>query len=235
MRLDKFLKDVGLGSRKEAKQLIKDKRIKIDNVVAIKSEINVDPSINKIYLDDNLIHYQKYYYFLLNKPKGYLSATTDNFQKTILDFFFEYDYLDLFPVGRLDKDTTGAILITNDGILAHQLISPKYHVDKVYIATLDKEVDEQIKDEFENGIILDKELTLPCKFEKLNSNTCRVTLHQGKYHQVKRMFEYFNYKVIDLHREKFAFLTLDGLKTGEFREISEEELEKLQNLASQKR
>ena len=179
MRLDKFLKDVGLGSRKEAKQLIKDKRIKIDNVVAIKSEINIDPSINKIYLDDNLIHYQKYYYFLLNKPKGYLSATTDNFQKTILDFFFEYDYLDLFPVGRLDKDTTGAILITNDGILAHQLISPKYHVDKVYIATLDKEVDEQIKDEFEKGIILDKELTLPCKFEKLNSNTCRVTLHQG--------------------------------------------------------
>lgn len=235
MRLDKFLKDCGLGSRKNVKQLIKNKRIKVDNIIVNKSELNINPFSNKVYLDDELIHYQEFYYFLLNKPKGYLSATTDNYQKTILDFFFEYDHLDLFPVGRLDKDTTGAIIITNDGTLAHQLISPKYHVDKVYIATLDKDVNENIKSEFARGIILDDELTLPCKFEKIDNNICKVTLHQGKYHQVKRMFEYFNYKVIDLHREKFAFLTIEDLNPGDFRPLSEEEIKNLKILTSKQK
>lgn len=230
MRLDKFISYCGYGTRKQVKDLIKEKRIIVNDTIINKINHNVNEKNDIVYIDGNKIHYQEYYYFLLYKPKGYLSATKDSKQKTILDFFSNYHYINLFPVGRLDKDTTGAIIITNDGILAHQLISPKYLVDKVYIATLDKEVDPNIKYEFENGILLDDELTLPCKFEVLSKNICKVTLHQGKYHQVKRMFEHFAYKVVDLHREKFAFLTLNNLSIGEFRELSSSEIEDLKSL-----
>ena len=230
MRLDKFLSTCGYGTRSQVKNLIKDKRITINNVLVTKANHILNESKDIVCIDGSEIHYQEFYYFLLHKPKGYLSATEDSRQKTILDFFYEYDYLDLFPVGRLDKDTTGAIMITNDGTLAHQLISPSYHVDKVYIATLDKDVDPSIKDEFENGIMLDHELTLPCKFEVIDKNVCKVTLHQGKYHQVKRMFEHFSYKVVELHREKFAFLTLDNIEVGHFRELTDTEVETLKSL-----
>lgn len=234
MRLDKFLKECGLGSRTEVKKLIKDKKILVNGSIAKNSDLNIDESNDLITFDSKIIKYQKYYYFLFNKPSGYLSATEDRNQPTILDFFSNYSHLDLFPVGRLDKDTTGVLIVTNDGELAHRLISPKYHVDKIYLATLDQEVDENIKEEFENGIILDGEKTLPSKFEKLSSNLCRVTLHQGKYHQVKRMFLHFNLKVIKLHREKFAFLTLEDLKEGQFRELTKEEVEKLKVITNSK-
>ena len=230
MRLDKFLKEVGLGSRNEVKKLIKEQRIKVNDVVVKKDGLIIDELNDLVSLDDTLLHYQKYYYFLLNKPKGFLSATSDPNQPTLLDFFSGYSHLDLFPVGRLDKDTTGVILITNDGEFAHRLISPKYQVDKVYIATLDKDLDMKIKDEFENGIILDQELTLPSKLEKLDSKVCKVTLHQGKYHQVKRMFEYFFYKVVELHRASFGGITLGDLQEGKFRELTEEEVTNLKKL-----
>lgn len=232
MRLDKYLKECGYGSRSEVKKIIKNKNILINDVIVTNSDYNVNLSFDIVKFKDEVIKYQKYYYFLLNKPGGYLSATSDNSQPTILDFFSDYSHLDLFPVGRLDKDTTGAIIITNDGELAHRLISPKYHVDKVYIATLDKNVDPSIKEEFESGIILDNEMTLPSKFEVISPNTCRVTLHQGKYHQVKRMFEYFNYKVISLHREKFAFLSLDNLQEGKFRLLNDEEINTLKSITN---
>lgn len=232
MRLDKYLKECGYGSRSEVKKIIKNKNILINDVIVTNSDYNVNLSFDIVKFKDEVIKYQKYYYFLLNKPGGYLSATSDNSQPTILDFFSDYSHLDLFPVGRLDKDTTGAIIITNDGELAHRLISPKYHVDKVYIATLDKDVDPSIKEEFESGIILDNEMTLPSKFEVISPNTCRVTLHQGKYHQVKRMFEYFNYKVVSLHREKFAFFSLDNLPEGKFRLLNDEEINTLKTLTN---
>jgi 16S rRNA pseudouridine516 synthase len=230
MRLDKFLANQGFGSRKDAKKFIKDKRIKINEVFAKKPEDNINPLVDEISIDDDVIEYKENYYFMLNKPKGYICATEDNFQNTVLELIPEYNYLKLFPVGRLDKDTTGLLLITTDGDFAHKLISPKRHVDKVYIATLDKDVDMKIKNEFESGIILDDELTLPAKIEQLESNVCKVTLHQGKYHQVKRMFEYFGYKVIELHREKFAFLTLGDLQEGEYRELTDEEVNHLKML-----
>ena len=234
MRLDKFLKETGYGTRNEVKKLIKEKRVKINSQIVLKSDLNIDPLIDQIYVDSSLVHYQQFYYFLLNKPKGYLSATEDSSSLTILDLFKDYDFLDLFPVGRLDKDTTGAIIATNDGALAHRLISPKYHVDKIYIATLDKEVNSSIKEEFESGIVLDNEKTLPSKFEKIGTNVCRVTLHQGKYHQVKRMFSYFGYNVIDLHREKFAFLDLKNLNEGNFRELTKKEVEQLKEMVKMK-
>jgi 16S rRNA pseudouridine516 synthase len=230
MRLDKFLANQGFGSRKDAKKFIKDKRIKINGVFAKKPEDNINPLVDEISIDDDVIEYKENYYFMLNKPKGYICATEDNFQNTVLELIPEYNYLKLFPVGRLDKDTTGLLLITTDGDFAHKLISPKRHVDKVYIATLDKDVDMKIKNEFESGIILDDELTLPAKIEQLESNVCKVTLHQGKYHQVKRMFEYFGYKVIELHREKFAFLTLGDLQEAEYRELTDEEVNHLKML-----
>jgi 16S rRNA pseudouridine516 synthase len=230
MRLDKYLANQGFGSRKDAKKLIKDKRIKINGVFAKKPEDNIDPKVDKISIDDEIIDYKENYYFVLYKPKGYISATEDNFQNTVLELIPEYNYLDIFPVGRLDKDTTGLLLLTTDGDLAHKLISPKKHVDKIYIATLNKNVDISIKEEFESGIILDDELTLPAKLEIIDSNVCKVTLHQGKYHQVKRMFEHFGYKVIELHREQFAFLTLDGLEEGEYRELTDEEIFQLKSL-----
>jgi 16S rRNA pseudouridine516 synthase len=230
MRLDKFLANQGFGSRKDAKKFIKDKRIKINGVFAKKPEDNINPLVDEISIDDDVIEYKDNYYFMLNKPKGYICATEDHFQNTVLELIPEYNYLKLFPVGRLDKDTTGLLLITTDRDFAHKLISPKRHVDKVYIATLDKDVDMKIKNEFESGIILDDELTLPAKIEQLESNVCKVTLHQGKYHQVKRMFEYFGYKVIELHREKFAFLTLGDLQEGEYRELTDEEVNHLKML-----
>lgn len=230
MRLDKFLKDAGLGSRREVKKLVKDKLIYLNDTLVTSAETCINPDKDVIKYQDQIVHYQEFYYFLLNKPAGYLSATDDKNQPTIIDLFPSYSHIDLFPVGRLDKDTTGALIVTNNGFLAHRLISPKYHVDKVYIATLDKEVDPSIKEEFESGIILDQEKTLPSKLEIISPNVCRVTLHQGKYHQVKRMFAYFNYKVVALHREKFAFLTLDGLENGKYRSLSEDEIEKLKIL-----
>lgn len=230
MRLDKFLSNNGFGSRKEVKDLIKHKEVSINGSFNVKPETNINPEVDKIAVSGEEVYYQEFYYFLLNKPKGYISATEDNFQNTVLDLIPEYSYLDLFPVGRLDKDTTGALMLTNDGQLAHKLLSPKKHVDKVYIATVDKILNPNIIKGFEEGIIMDDELTLPAKLEILEPNIAKVTLHQGKYHQVKRMFEHFGYKVVELHREKFAFLTIDDIDEGDYRELSLEEVEELKNL-----
>lgn len=229
MRLDKFLSNNGYGSRKDVKVLIKKKLIKVNDSYQVKPETNIDPNKDVVKYNEEVIEYKEFHYFLLNKPKGYISATEDGKQNTVLDLLPEYHYLDLFPVGRLDKDTTGTLLITDDGDLAHNMLSPKKHVDKIYIATTDLPIPLSIKEEFESGIILDNELTLPAKLEIINSNVAKVTLHQGKYHQVKRMFASFGLKVIELHREKFAFLSVENLKEGSFRELSDLEIEKLQN------
>ena len=229
MRLDKFLSNNGYGSRKDVKILIKKKLIKVNDSYQVKPETNIDPNKDVVKYNEDVIEYKEFHYFLLNKPKGYISATEDGKQNTVLDLLPEYHYLDLFPVGRLDKDTTGTLLITDDGDLAHNMLSPKKHVDKIYIATTDLPIPPSIKEQFESGIILDNELTLPAKLEIIDNNIAKVTLHQGKYHQVKRMFASFGLKVIELHREKFAFLSVENLKEGSFRELSDLEIEKLQN------
>lgn len=230
MRLDKFLSNNSFGSRKDVKSLIKKKQVSINDSFDIKAESNIDPLKDIIKVNNEIIEYKEFYYFLLNKPKGYISATEDYKQNTVLDLIPDYNHINLFPVGRLDKDTTGALLLTNDGPLGHYLLSPKRHVDKVYIATTDKEIPLSIKEEFENGVLLDGELTLPAKLNILSANTAEVTLHQGKYHQVKRMFSYFNLEVIKLHRKSFAFLTVEGLEEGKYRELTIEEIEKLKEL-----
>ena len=199
----------------------------MNDKIVTKSDLNINPLTDSIKYDNELIEYKEFHYFLLNKPKGYLSATEDNKQNTVLDLLPEYSYLNLFPVGRLDKDTTGTLLITDDGQLAHSLLSPKKHVDKIYIATLDKDIPPSIIKSFEEGIILDNELTLPAKLEIISSNVGKVTLHQGKYHQVKRMFSSFGLEVIELDRIQFSFLNVNDLPLGKYRELTKEEIEEL--------
>lgn len=223
MRLDKFLSNNGFGSRKDVKLLIKKQNVYINDTLIKQADYSFEPTKDIVKVNDQIVKYKEFYYFLLNKPKGYISATEDYKQNTVLDLLPEYSHLDLFPVGRLDKDTTGTLLITNDGQLAHALLSPKKHVDKVYIATLDKDIPSSIINDFEKGIILDNELTLPAKLEILEHNVAKVTLHQGKYHQVKRMFSHFGLEIIELHREKFAFLTVDNIPLGTYRELTLEE------------
>lgn len=227
MRLDKFLSNNGFGTRKEVKDLIKKGYVSVNDNDKIKFDQSINPTVDIIKVDDEIIEYKENYYFLMNKPKGYISATEDYKQDTVLDLIPEYAYLHLFPVGRLDKDTTGALILTTDGELTHRLISPKYHVDKIYYVEVDKILDPSIKDKFEHGLKLDGEELLPSKFEYLDEHHARVTLHQGKYHQVKRMFEYFGYTVVNLHRETFAFLTLEGIEEGNYRELTDEEISKL--------
>lgn len=227
MRLDKFLSNNGFGTRKEVKDLIKKGYVSVNDNDKIKFDQSIDPTVDIIKVDDEIIEYKENYYFLMNKPKGYISATEDYKQDTVLDLIPEYAYLHLFPVGRLDKDTTGALILTTDGELTHRLISPKYHVDKIYFVEVDKVLNPSIKDKFEHGLKLDGEELLPSKFEYLDEHHARVTLHQGKYHQVKRMFEIFGYTVVNLHRETFAFLTLEGIEEGNYRELTDEEISKL--------
>ena len=234
MRLDKFLSNNGFGSRKDVKSIIKKKQVSVHDSFDIKPETDINPSSDTIKVNNKIVEYKEFYYFLLNKPKGYISATEDYKQSTVLDLLPEYSHLDLFPVGRLDKDTTGVLLLTTDGPLAHYLLSPKRHVDKVYIATLDKEIPLSIKEQFEKGILLDGELTLPAKLNIISSNKAEVTIHQGKYHQVKRMFAYFGLEVVELHREKFAFLTVEGLEEGKYRELTPQETIKLKEMTPTK-
>ena len=230
MRLDKYLANSGVGTRSEVKRFIKDKRVKVNGEVIRNDSFSVNESEDIVLFDELEVKYKKFYYILLNKPQGYVSAVIDNVYPPVTDLVPEYKFAKLFPVGRLDVDTTGALLLTNDGELAHKLISPKYCVNKVYEVVVNKKISENLVGFFENGINLDNELTLPAKLEIIDDTHAYLTLHQGKFHQVKRMFKYFDYDVLKLKRKTFAFLTVDDLKEGEYRELTIEEEEKLKSL-----
>ncbi len=230
MRLEKFLVNSGIGSRKEVKKLIKDKRISINDKV-INNSTDIDEYNDIIKLDNEKIEYHLYHYLLLYKPQGYVSAT--KFEKNyppVTDLIPEYDYAHLFPVGRLDVDSTGLLLMTNDGNMAHRLLSPKFHVDKVYKVSVDYPLKIELIKKFQEGIILDGELTLPAKLEIIDDFNCYITLHEGKFHQIKRMLSYFDYKVMTLKRIKFDILTIDGLNEGEYRLLTKEEIKKLKSI-----
>ena len=230
MRLDKFLANSGVGSRSIVKRLIKDKRIKVNGEIVRSDSFNVDESKDIVLFDDLEVKYKEFYYVLLNKPQGYVSAVIDNVYPPVTDLLPEYAFAKLFPVGRLDVDTTGVLLLTNDGELAHKLISPKYHVDKVYEVEVDKKISRNLREFFKKGIELDGELTLPADLEIIDDTHALLTLHQGKFHQVKRMFKKFDYDVVKLNRKAFAFLTVDGLELGEHRELTLEEENRLKEI-----
>ncbi|SKA79891.1 16S rRNA pseudouridine516 synthase [Clostridium sp. USBA 49] len=239
-RLDKILANLGYGSRKEVKALIKNKEVEIDGVIAKDSSMLIDPEKSEIKVWGDVVNYRKYIYLMMNKPDGVVSATFDKYDETVIDLIEdEYKVFNPFPVGRLDKDTVGLLLITNDGELNHKLISPKWHVDKVYYAEIDKAVDENDVRAFEKGIILDDGYKcMPAKLEILNSgrdgSEVKVTIQEGKFHQVKRMFNSLNKNVVYLKRISFGPIKLDeNLEEGQSRELSKEEVEMLKNITSQ--
>ena len=234
-RLDKVLANMGYGSRKDVKKIIKDGMIKVNDAIVLNNEFKVNPYEDTIYVSGEEVLYRKYIYLMMNKPQGLVSSTDDPRTKTVLDLLsLEYLNYKPFPVGRLDKDTEGLLLISNDGKLAHELLSPRKGVDKKYYVEVDGYVDEKYIEIFRKGVILDDGYkTLPAELEIINSNTIskvNLTIREGKFHQVKRMFQNIDMKVLFLKRISMGPLLLDmSLKTGEYRELSEEEILLLKN------
>lgn len=238
LRLDKYLCDMQIGSRAEVKGLVKKKRIKVNEETVTKPELKIDTDNDIIKFDDEVINYQEYEYFMLNKPQGVISATNDKSDKTVIDLIKDAKRKDLFPVGRLDKDTEGLLLITNDGELSHNLLSPKKHVDKTYFAKVKGHITDDEVLKFKNGLVVDETFTAkPARLEVLefnfNDNTTdiQITIHEGKFHQIKRMFEAVGSEVLYLKRLSMGTLLLDkNLMPGEYRKLSQEEINALKGV-----
>ena len=235
IRLDKFLSEMGVGTRQEVKQYIRKGKVEVDGEIEKRPELKVDETKANVTLDGERIGYASYVYYMLNKPSGVVSATEDKREKTVIDLIKGQKRKDLFPVGRLDKDTEGLLLITNDGALAHRLLSPKKHVDKCYFARICGKVTEEDVRSFEKGVNIGSqeqpEITMPGKLEIITSDDIskiRLTIQEGKFHQVKRMFQAVGKEVIYLKRLRMGTLILDeNLGIGEYRPLTKEELEKL--------
>jgi 16S rRNA pseudouridine516 synthase len=219
---------MGVGARSEVKQWIRKGRVKVNDSIVTKPEQKVSLE-DMVCFDDTRISYQSVVYYMLHKPAGVVSATRDKVSRTVLDLISDRQRKDLFPVGRLDKDTEGLLLITNDGELAHQLLSPKKHVDKVYYAKVSGRVTEEDAKAFREGVRIEEDYcTLPAKLTILASDAIseiELTIQEGKFHQVKRMFEAVGKEVIYLKRLSMGSLVLDEkLKPGEYRELTKEEI-----------
>lgn len=227
-RLDKIVATALQISRKDAISLIKSGRVNENGVALKDTKKKLDENTAELFLDENRIYYYKYVYIMMNKPKGVISASDGKGDKSVIDILSaEMKRKNLFPAGRLDKDTTGFMLITDDGEFAHSILSPKNHIPKTYIAKLDKPFDETVVKEFESGVKLKDEKCMGAKLEAADGDFCtaRVEIKQGMYHQIKRMFARFGLKVVELKRIKMGNLYLDeSLKEGECRYISEKEL-----------
>ncbi len=234
IRLDKFLADVGKGSRSTVKLLVKQGRVTVNDIVVRKSDIKIDTEQDKVRLDGKVLTFQEFQYYMLNKPQGVVSATTDSRDKTVIELIQGDKRRDLFPVGRLDKDTEGLLIITNDGALANRLLTPDKHVNKVYYAHVEGVVTESIVDRFKEGIdIGDDKLTAPAVIiieEAGPVSRIKITITEGRYHQIKRMFEAVGMKVVYLKRLSMGRLSLDEkLGLGEYRPLTEEEIKLLKN------
>ena len=228
-RIDKIIASQGKYSRSEVKKMLSQGRIKVNEKIVKKAEEKVDIENSIISIDNINLNFKKNLYLILNKPKGYISATEDRNQKTVLELVpDEYKRKGLFPAGRLDKDTTGMMIITDDGGFAHDILSPKKHIAKTYRVTIDIEITEKMKREFEKGIVLKDHVCCPAIIRVENENTALITITEGKYHQIKRMFGCFGAKVVELHRIRMGNLDLPfDLKQGECRELTIEEIELL--------
>ena len=249
MRLDKYLSQAGLGTRLEVKKLIRSGRVLLNGVMAKKPEEKVEKG-TEVLFDGNPVIWGEYEYFMLNKPAGVISATKDSRDRTVLDLLTCTHSKDTFPVGRLDKDTEGLLLLTNDGILAHELLSPKKHVSKRYLVWVEGEITPIDRTLLEEGLdIGDKKLTMPAKLSNINyyvkdgtgmrgkekdeekpvvQTRLEISISEGRYHQVKRMFAAVGKPVRYLKRLSMGTLELDeALAPGEFRRLTEEEIKKL--------
>ena len=229
MRLDKFLANSGIGSRKEVKELIKQGLVFVNDERIKNSDKNIDEIKDVIKIRDKCIEYRKYVYIMLNKPQNIISATEDNKHKTVIDLIKGYDTYNIFPVGRLDIDTEGLLLLTNDGKLSHNLLSPKKHVEKEYFVKLKENINDIDINKVENNIELeDGYICKKAKIKRLSKNELYISITEGKFHQVKRMFKAVGNEVIFLKRVRMANILLDkNLKSGEYRELTEDELKGL--------
>lgn len=232
-RLDKVLSNFGFGTRKEIRQLVKMGAVTVDGKPVKDSGIHVDPAASAIEVNGERLRYREFVHVMMNKPAGVISATWDNKLKTVIDLLpEEFRCFDLFPAGRLDIDTEGLLLLTNNGQLAHELLSPRKHVPKRYYALIEGEVTAEDVARFREGVVLDDGyMTMPAELEILRTgetSEIEVVLHEGKFHQVKRMFEAVGKRVKFLKRIEMGGLKLDAsLKLGECRELSPEEVELL--------
>lgn len=235
MRIDKLLANVGYGSRKEVKGLLKSGAVKVDETVVKDPKTHVNPAEQEVMVHGELVSYREFVYLMMNKPQGVISATEDSYQKTVVDLLeLEDAVYEPFPVGRLDKDTEGFLLLTNDGQLSHKLLSPKKHVPKTYFAHINSPVTEEDAEAFRQGVELDDGYkTKPAELTILSSghtSEIELTIVEGKFHQVKRMFEAVGKKVTYLKRISMGPLELDEkLELGEYRELTDEEIEALQS------
>lgn len=254
MRLDKFLSEMGIASRKETREYAKKGRIKVNNAIVKVSDYKIDAEKDIVKFDGRTIAYEQFEYYMLNKPAGVVSATVDNNDRTVIDLIDSERKKDLFPVGRLDKDTVGLLIITNDGELAHSLLSPVKHIDKKYFARVDGIITEEHIKRFKEGLKLkDGTLTKPAQLEIIKSGNVKsdnaksdnpksenekssniseveITICEGKYHQIKRMIACVGGKVIYLKRLSMGRLELDeNLREGEYRRLTEDEIKCLRN------
>jgi 16S rRNA pseudouridine516 synthase len=235
MRIDKMLANLGYGSRKEVKGLLKKGAVKINGKMVKDAKEHIDPNEDVVTINGQEVVYKEFIYLMMNKPGGVISATEDNRDETVIDLLEMNDQVyEPFPVGRLDKDTEGLLLITNDGQLSHRLLSPKKHVPKTYFAVIEGEVTNEDVNAFRNGVTLDDGYeTKPGELVILKSglmSEIELTITEGKFHQVKRMFQAVGKRVVYLKRISMGSLKLDEtLELGEYRELTEEELEELMN------
>lgn len=224
-RLDKVLSNLGYGTRREIRQLVKDGAAKVGGVVTRDSGMHIDPTSDVIEINGEILVYKEFTYIMMNKPAGVISATTDNKLQTVIDILPEkFRSFDLFPAGRLDIDTEGLLLLTNDGLLAHNMLSPKKHIPKRYYALVEGCVSEEDAKSFKEGVVLDDGYkTMPAELYILKSgehSEIELVLHEGKFHQVKRMFEAAGKKVTYLKRIAMGGLGLDdSLTPGDCREL----------------
>ncbi len=237
LRLDKLLTEVAAGSRSEAKQWVRQGRVSIDGKRVARPEMKIAPDRQNVFLDGKLLSYRRYEYYMLNKPKGVVSATSDAKYEVVTALITESHRKDLFPVGRLDRDTEGLLIITNDGKLAHHLLSPKHHVDKTYLVKIQGLLTGEDVEQLEHGVdIGESKPTLPAvvkscqRMEREVQTEVYLTIQEGKYHQVKRMFAALGKPVLALKRLEMGGLRLDEkLEPGEYRKLTAEEVEGLRN------
>ena len=232
MRLDKYLCEAGRGTRTEVKKLIARGAVSVNGTIIKDAAAKVDEIRDEVCIDGEAVRYADYEYYMLNKPKGVISATRDKRDKNavcVTDLIQEKIRRDLFPVGRLDKDTEGLLIITNDGDMAHRLLSPKHHVDKTYYVELDGKVMPEGAGRIMAGVdIGDDKPTMPCEINMLSDNSCFITICEGRYHEIKRMFKTEGRTVTYLKRISMGPISLDTeLEPGEYRTLSEREIELL--------
>ena len=220
MRLDKYLTECGIGSRKEVKKIIDSGAVSVNEKIVSSPKENVNEEKDIVKYKEEIIKYKKFRYYILNKISGYITAVDDPREKTVMDILPDWVIKkDLAPVGRLDKDTEGLLLLTNDGQLNHRLLSPKSHIDKTYYAELEKDISEDDLEKLRKGVDIGGYITMPEEAKKIEEKKIHLTIKEGKFHQVKKMLEAVNNKVVYLKRISFGKLELKEMELGEVKEV----------------